>query len=106
MRRLLKGGRVVDPAQGMDGSFDVLRKEGAEERLINLHHGEPITFGADAEYFVVKSGYGLEVAAETSSLGTPPWDRMELKAGAALVGSAFAPERVFTHAERGRLAWL
>ena len=24
MRRLLKGGRVVDPAQGMDGSFDVL----------------------------------------------------------------------------------
>src|SRR6187397_3414305 len=30
-----------------DGSFDALRKEGAEERLINLAHGEPITFGAD-----------------------------------------------------------
>jgi 2-oxoglutarate ferredoxin oxidoreductase subunit beta len=45
-----------------DGSFDALRKEGAEERIINLHHGEPITFGADAAYCVVKSGYGLEVA--------------------------------------------
>ena len=45
-----------------DGSFDALRKEGAEERLINVHHGEPITFGADGEYCVIKSGYGLEVA--------------------------------------------
>jgi len=45
-----------------DGSFDALRKEGAEERLINVHPGEPITFGADGEYCVVKSGYGLEVA--------------------------------------------
>jgi 2-oxoglutarate ferredoxin oxidoreductase subunit beta len=45
-----------------DGSFDALRKEGAQERLINLHHGEPITFGANGEYSVVKSGYGLEVA--------------------------------------------
>jgi len=39
-----------------------LRKEGAEERLITVSHGEPITFGADGEYCVVKSGYGLEVA--------------------------------------------
>ena len=45
-----------------DGSFDALRKEGAEERLINVAHGEPITFGADGEYCVVKSGFGLEVA--------------------------------------------
>jgi 2-oxoglutarate ferredoxin oxidoreductase subunit beta len=45
-----------------DGSFDALRKEGAEERLISVSHGEPITFGADGEYCVVKSGYGLEVA--------------------------------------------
>lgn len=45
-----------------DGSFDALRKEGAEERLINVVHGEPITFGADGEYCVIKSGYGLEVA--------------------------------------------
>src|SRR3989441_8024145 len=39
-----------------DGSFDALRKEGAEERLINVAHGEPIIFGADNEYCVVKSG--------------------------------------------------
>ncbi|MDT5292940.1 MAG: 2-oxoglutarate/2-oxoacid ferredoxin oxidoreductase subunit beta [Mycobacterium sp.] len=45
-----------------DGSFDALRKEGAEERLINVSHGQPITFGANGEYCVVKSGYGLEVA--------------------------------------------
>ena len=44
-----------------DWSFDALRKEGAEERLIHLSHGEPITFGAESEYCVVKSGYGLEV---------------------------------------------
>ena len=45
-----------------DGSFDALRKEGAEERLIAIRHGEPITFGVDGEYCVVKSGFGLEVA--------------------------------------------
>src|ERR1700756_1109317 len=45
-----------------DGSFDALRKEGAEERLINVTPGAPITFGADGEYCVVKSGYGLEIA--------------------------------------------
>jgi 2-oxoglutarate ferredoxin oxidoreductase subunit beta len=45
-----------------DGSFDALRKEGAEERLINVSHGEPIIFGSDGEYCVVKSGFGLEVA--------------------------------------------
>src|ERR1700742_617036 len=45
-----------------DGSFDALRKEGAEERLINVSHGEPITFGANDEYCVVRSGFALEVA--------------------------------------------
>jgi 2-oxoglutarate ferredoxin oxidoreductase subunit beta len=45
-----------------DGSFDLLRKEGAEERVINVRQGEPITFGADGGYCVVKSGFGLEVA--------------------------------------------
>src|SRR6201995_1086430 len=45
-----------------DGSFDALRKEGAEERLINVTHGDPVTFGTEGEYCVVKSGYGLEVA--------------------------------------------
>ena len=45
-----------------DGSFDLLRKEGAEERVINVHHGEPITFGNGGEFCVVRSGFGLEVA--------------------------------------------
>jgi 2-oxoglutarate ferredoxin oxidoreductase subunit beta len=45
-----------------DGSFDLLRKEGAEERVINVRHGEPITFGASGEYCVVQTGFGLEVA--------------------------------------------
>lgn len=45
-----------------DGSFDALRKEGAEERLIKVHHGEPIIFGANGEYCVVRAGFGLEVA--------------------------------------------
>lgn len=52
-----------------DGSFDALRKEGAEERLINVVHGEPITFGASGEYCVVKSGFGLEVA-KTADVST------------------------------------
>ncbi|MFN8033002.1 MAG: 2-oxoacid:ferredoxin oxidoreductase subunit beta [Mycobacterium sp.] len=45
-----------------DGSFDVLRKEGAEERVINLRQGEPVTFGGNREYCVVKNGFGLDVA--------------------------------------------
>ena len=45
-----------------DGSFDVLRKDGAEERVINVHHGEPIVFGANGEYCVVQNGFGLDVA--------------------------------------------
>jgi 2-oxoglutarate/2-oxoacid ferredoxin oxidoreductase subunit beta len=45
-----------------DGSFDLLRKEGAEERLIRVEQGQPITFGNDGEYCVVHSGFGLEVA--------------------------------------------
>jgi 2-oxoglutarate/2-oxoacid ferredoxin oxidoreductase subunit beta len=45
-----------------DGSFDLLRKEGAEERIVNVAQGQPITFGANGEYCVVRSGFGLEVA--------------------------------------------
>lgn len=44
-----------------DGSFDLLRKEGAENRVINVRHGEPIVFGNNGELCVVKSGFGLEV---------------------------------------------
>ncbi len=36
-----------------DGSFDALRKEDTEERVINVQHGEPIVFGASGEYCVV-----------------------------------------------------
>jgi len=54
-----------------DGSFDALRKEGAEDRLINLKHGEPITFGAEREYCVVKAGFGgLEVAKTANVLAS------------------------------------
>lgn len=45
-----------------DGSFDALRKEGLEERVIHVRHDEPIVFGVNSEYCVVKSGFGLEVA--------------------------------------------
>jgi 2-oxoglutarate ferredoxin oxidoreductase subunit beta len=45
-----------------DGSFDALRKEGSGERVIRLHHGEPITFGPEGQHCVVQSGFGLDVA--------------------------------------------
>ncbi len=45
-----------------DGSFDVLRKEDAEQRLIRLVHGEPIMFGNDREFCIVRKGFGLKVA--------------------------------------------
>ena len=33
MKRLLKGGRVVDPANGRDGVFDVLIEDGRVARV-------------------------------------------------------------------------
>ena len=61
-----RGAAIVEILQDCpifnDGSFDVLRKEGAEERVINVHQGEPVIFGNDGEYCVVKSGFGLDVA--------------------------------------------
>src|ERR1700677_3524766 len=61
-----RGASVVEILQDCpifnDGSFDALRKEGAEDRVINVRHGEPIVFGANGEYCVVKSGFSLEVA--------------------------------------------
>ncbi|ONM50289.1 2-oxoacid:ferredoxin oxidoreductase subunit beta [Nocardia donostiensis] len=45
-----------------DGSFDVLRRGDSESRLIRLRHGEPVRFGADGEFAVVRSGFGLSVA--------------------------------------------
>ncbi|NKY86973.1 2-oxoacid:ferredoxin oxidoreductase subunit beta [Nocardia veterana] len=46
-----------------DGSFDALRRDNAESHLIRLRHGEPIRFGAEGEFAVVRNGFGLEVAA-------------------------------------------
>lgn len=45
-----------------DGSFDVLRKDGSEQRLIRLVDGTPIVFGAEHEYCVVRTGFKLAVA--------------------------------------------
>ncbi|MBF6209484.1 2-oxoacid:ferredoxin oxidoreductase subunit beta [Nocardia puris] len=46
-----------------DGSFDPLRREHAADHLIPLRQGEPIVFGADGEFAVVRSGFGLDVVA-------------------------------------------
>jgi 2-oxoglutarate ferredoxin oxidoreductase subunit beta len=47
-----------------DGAFDVLKDQGEREhRLIPLSHGQPIRFGPNEEYGVVRSGLaGLDVA--------------------------------------------
>src|SRR5690606_17782771 len=45
-----------------DGSFDVLRRGDSAARLIALRDGQPIVFGADCEFAVVRSGFGLAVA--------------------------------------------
>ena len=45
-----------------DGSFDVLRKDDAEQRVVPLRHGEPIVFGAEGSRCVVRDGFGLRVA--------------------------------------------
>ena len=46
-----------------DGSFDLLRKEGAEERLINRRAtASRSRSAASGEFCVVRSGFGLEVA--------------------------------------------
>lgn len=45
-----------------DGSFDALRREEGARRLIPLRHGEPLRFGAEREFAVVRSGFGLAVA--------------------------------------------
>ncbi len=61
-----RGAAVVEILQDCpifnDGSFDLLRRDGSEERVIPVRHGQPITFGAAGEYCVVQNGFGLEVA--------------------------------------------
>jgi len=45
-----------------DGAFDVLKdRESAASRLIKLRDGEPIRFGVDGAFAVVRDGFGLAV---------------------------------------------
>ncbi len=53
-----------------DGAFDVLKEAGEKERrLIPLSHGEPIRFGAESEYGVVRGEYGGLEVAKVSEVG-------------------------------------
>jgi 2-oxoglutarate ferredoxin oxidoreductase subunit beta len=53
-----------------DGAFDVLKEAGEkEQRLIPLVHGEPIRFGAEREYGVVRSGFGSLSVARVDEVG-------------------------------------
>ena len=46
-----------------DGAFDVLRRgEEAESRLIPLVPGEPIKFGREEAFSIVRDGFGLRIA--------------------------------------------
>jgi 2-oxoglutarate ferredoxin oxidoreductase subunit beta len=46
-----------------DGSFDVLRKpDDSESRVITVTPGQPITFGTEGRWAVVRRGFGLGVA--------------------------------------------
>ncbi|MFD5830605.1 2-oxoacid:ferredoxin oxidoreductase subunit beta [Lentzea sp. NPDC060358] len=46
-----------------DGAFDVLKDaDEAQRRIINVVDGEPIRFGREGEYCVVREGFGLSVA--------------------------------------------
>jgi 2-oxoglutarate ferredoxin oxidoreductase subunit beta len=55
-----------------DGSFDVLRKpDASESRVITVRHGEPITFGTDGRWAVVRRRFGLAVAPTAD---VPPED--------------------------------
>lgn len=45
-----------------DGSFDALRRDNAADHLVPLHHGQPITFGSNGRFAVIRQGFGLAVA--------------------------------------------
>jgi dihydroorotase len=52
MKRLLKGGRVVDPANGRDGAFDVLIEHGRIARV-----GRDLAVGADTTVVTIPAGF-------------------------------------------------
>jgi 2-oxoglutarate/2-oxoacid ferredoxin oxidoreductase subunit beta len=70
-----------------DGSFDALRKEGAEARLVRVRHGEPIIFGTDDELCVVRRGFGLRVA-----------QRAEVKPDDIVVHDAYTDDPEYAYA--------
>lgn len=51
-----------------DGAFDALKGLGAEEAIIPLRHGEPITFGKDGHKAVVKDAKGTVHVVDTASV--------------------------------------
>ena len=55
MKRLLKGGRVVDPANGIDGAYDVLIEDG---RIARVERNLQVT-GDDVQVVEVASGLVL-----------------------------------------------
>jgi dihydroorotase len=52
MKRLLKGGRVVDPANGRDGAFDVLIEDG---RIVRV--GRDLAVGTDTAVVTIPPGF-------------------------------------------------
>jgi 2-oxoglutarate/2-oxoacid ferredoxin oxidoreductase subunit beta len=53
-----------------DGAFDVLKDAGeAQRRLIPLSHGQPIKFGVNGDYGVVRTGFGGLEVARVSDVG-------------------------------------
>jgi 2-oxoglutarate ferredoxin oxidoreductase subunit beta len=69
-----RGSAVVEIYQNCpifnDGAFDVLKEPGEREhRLIPLKHSEPIRFGADGEYGVVRGEFGGLDVAKVADVG-------------------------------------
>jgi dihydroorotase len=55
MKRLLKGGRLVDPARGIDGAFDVLIDGG---RIARIDRGlSPDDVGGDVQVLEIRDGW-------------------------------------------------
>jgi dihydroorotase len=54
MKRLLKGGRLVDPARGLDGAFDVLIEDGA---IAQTGADLPASLADGGEIVSIPSGY-------------------------------------------------
>jgi 2-oxoglutarate ferredoxin oxidoreductase subunit beta len=53
-----------------DGAFDtILNKDARPNMLIDLHHGEPIRFGADREFGVTMNEFGEATIVEVADVG-------------------------------------